>query len=91
MFSSLQPDTDLRPFIALLKSLHEGILDVAFFPTGPSSPETAEGSTLDVNAEGGTVTVGSDGATVVQADVEASNGVIHAIDKVLIPPTVTLG
>ncbi|MFN8124291.1 MAG: fasciclin domain-containing protein [Thermoleophilia bacterium] len=59
--------------------------------TGPSSPETAEGSTLDVNAEGGTVTVGSDGATVVQADVEASNGVIHAIDKVLIPPTVTLG
>jgi len=27
-------------------------------------------------------------ATVVLADIEASNGVIHVIDKVIIPPTV---
>jgi uncharacterized surface protein with fasciclin (FAS1) repeats len=27
---------------------------------------------------------------VIQADVTASNGVIHAIDKVLVPPTVDL-
>jgi uncharacterized surface protein with fasciclin (FAS1) repeats len=26
-------------------------------------------------------------ATVTQADVEASNGVIHVIDSVLLPPT----
>ena len=25
-------------------------------------------------------------ATVVMADVDASNGVVHAIDKVLMPP-----
>ena len=58
--------------------------------TGPVSPETAEGSKLDVTLDGGMVKVGPD-ATVVQADVEASNGVIHAIDAVLIPPDVNLG
>ena len=30
-------------------------------------------------------------ATVVQADVPASNGVIHVIDTVLLPPTLALG
>jgi uncharacterized surface protein with fasciclin (FAS1) repeats len=29
-------------------------------------------------------------ATVIAADVEASNGVIHEINKVLVPPTVDL-
>jgi polar amino acid transport system substrate-binding protein len=38
-----------------------------------------------VVAEDGTVTV--NGATVVTADVEATNGVIHVIDAVLLPPT----
>ena len=32
------------------------------------------------------VAVGADGATVTLADVPASNGVIHVIDKVLTPP-----
>lgn len=59
--------------------------------TGPTSPETAEGSALDVTVDGGAVKVGGAGATVAQADVEASNGVIHAIDGVLVPPTVDLG
>jgi uncharacterized surface protein with fasciclin (FAS1) repeats len=46
--------------------------------------------------EGSTITLGtSDGvqvndATVLIADVEASNGVIHAIDKVVVPPSVDL-
>jgi uncharacterized surface protein with fasciclin (FAS1) repeats len=29
-------------------------------------------------------------ATVTTADVEASNGVIHVIDAVIVPPTVDL-
>ncbi|HWH14067.1 MAG TPA: fasciclin domain-containing protein [Miltoncostaeaceae bacterium] len=58
--------------------------------TGELTPETVEGAQLPVRAEGGEVRVGED-ATVVQADVEASNGVIHAIDRVLIPPDVDLG
>jgi len=44
---------------------------------------TVEGSTLEVMVKNGEVTVG--GAKVISADVEASNGVIHVIDKVLMP------
>ena len=45
--------------------------------------ETVQGSELAVDATGGGVMVGD--ATVVQADVVASNGVIHVIDTVLLP------
>jgi len=44
---------------------------------------TVEGSTLKVTVEDGKVTVG--GANVTSADISASNGVIHVIDKVLLP------
>ncbi|EEX10955.1 beta-Ig-H3/fasciclin [Ruegeria lacuscaerulensis ITI-1157] len=43
---------------------------------------TVQGDRLSVNAKNG---VKVDGANVVQADIEASNGVIHVIDKVLLP------
>ena len=46
---------------------------------------TVEGSTIKLSTMGG-VTV--NGATVVAADVPASNGVIHAIDAVILPPGV---
>lgn len=45
---------------------------------------TVEGSDVKIMTEGG-VTV--DGATVIAADVEASNGVIHVIDAVILPPS----
>jgi len=44
---------------------------------------TVEGSTLKVMVKDGEVMVG--GAKVTSADIEASNGVIHVIDKVLMP------
>ena len=44
--------------------------------------ETVEGSKLDVDATEG---VRVDEAMVVAADIEASNGVIHVIDTVVIP------
>lgn len=46
---------------------------------------TVEGQTIALATEGG-VTV--NGANVVAADVEASNGVIHVIDAVILPPDV---
>ncbi len=46
------------------------------------SPATVQGSTVDIDATSG-VTV--DGASVVMADIEASNGVIHVIDTVILP------
>jgi len=48
------------------------------------------------SVEGSSITLGTtDGvqvndATVVSADIEASNGVIHVIDKVIVPSTVDL-
>jgi uncharacterized surface protein with fasciclin (FAS1) repeats len=44
---------------------------------------TAAGNSLPVVSDGTTVTIG--GATVVQADIPADNGIIHAIDTVLLP------
>lgn len=45
---------------------------------------TVQGEKLKVSIDGSTVKVGD--ATVTQPDVEASNGVVHVIDKVLVPP-----
>jgi uncharacterized surface protein with fasciclin (FAS1) repeats len=50
-----------------------------------SDVATVEGQTIKLATMGG-VTV--NGATVVAADVMASNGVIHAIDAVILPPDV---
>jgi uncharacterized surface protein with fasciclin (FAS1) repeats len=47
------------------------------------SIKTLEGSDLQVNTVDG-VKVGD--ANVTTADIETSNGVIHVIDKVQIPP-----
>ena len=48
------------------------------------SAKTAGGAMLPVKVVGGKVMV--DGATVTTPDVVASNGVIHIIDKVMLPP-----
>lgn len=51
---------------------------------GLSSAETITGETLTIEVMGGSVMV--NGATVIATDIETSNGVIHVIDTVLIPP-----
>lgn len=45
--------------------------------------ETVEGSTVEISVSDYGVSV--DDASVVTADVEASNGVIHVIDSVILP------
>ena len=47
---------------------------------------TVEGSPIKVTAKRGGRKVKINNAMVIKADVMASNGVIHVIDKVLIPP-----
>jgi uncharacterized surface protein with fasciclin (FAS1) repeats len=49
-----------------------------------SSVETLNGASVPIKANDSVVRVG--GAKLIQADVMASNGVIHVIDGVLIPP-----
>ena len=48
-----------------------------------TSAKTVQGGDVKIVAKDGKVTV--DGANVVQTDIEASNGVIHVIDTVLLP------
>ena len=47
------------------------------------SVKTLNGQSLKVRVSHGNVTIG--GARVIKTDIGASNGVIHVIDKVLIP------
>jgi len=47
--------------------------------------KSVEGSLVPVVAT--LVIVGKDNANVTKPDIEASNGVIHQIDKVLLPPS----
>ena len=47
------------------------------------SAKTLEGKSLSIQVKGGKLIVG--GATVIKANVQASNGVIHVINRVLIP------
>ncbi|MEO0855280.1 MAG: fasciclin domain-containing protein [Bacteroidota bacterium] len=66
-----------------MEAMSEGI-------SGTLELETVNGATITVTkADDGTVTVtdaGGNTATVVTADVDASNGVVHVIDAVLMPP-----
>ena len=55
-------------------------------PTGPNAPVTAaNGDLLYVTSNSNGVFI--NGIQVTQADVQASNGVVHVIGKVLMPPS----
>ncbi len=47
------------------------------------SAKTVQGSSVSIKVKGGKVM--ADSANVIKTDIEASNGVIHVIDSVLIP------
>jgi len=50
--------------------------------------ETLQGESVSISVDGDTVMV--NGATVLETDIEASNGVIHSIDRVLVPEAVLM-
>ena len=55
--------------------------------TGLDAAPTLEGRSVQFQVDDGTVKVmGQNVATVAQANIETSNGVIHVIDTVLLPP-----
>merc|ERR1719181_1552994 len=71
------------------------VLPEAVFSTdlkASQAVKTVEGKTLDVTKSGGLVRVGpssKDLKNVIKADNLASNGVVHIIDGVLLPPSPT--
>jgi uncharacterized surface protein with fasciclin (FAS1) repeats len=50
-----------------------------------SEAKTVNGAMIKVSTDGGKVMIND--ANVVKADIETSNGVIHVIDSVILPPT----
>jgi uncharacterized surface protein with fasciclin (FAS1) repeats len=54
----------------------------------PSPLSSLEGDSLTITSSGSTLMV--NGATVVTPDMYATNGIVHEIDTLLIPPTVSV-
>ena len=54
---------------------------------GLSEATSVEGTTIDISTDMGSVMV--EDASVVKTDIMASNGVIHVIDKVILPDTLS--
>jgi uncharacterized surface protein with fasciclin (FAS1) repeats len=54
--------------------------------TGMTSADSVEGSPIAIAVKDGKVYL-NDAAQVTATDIKASNGVIHVIDQVLLPPT----
>jgi uncharacterized surface protein with fasciclin (FAS1) repeats len=52
---------------------------------GLTSATTVQGSEVAITVDGSSVMIND--ANVVATDIEASNGVIHVIDAVILPPT----
>lgn len=81
--SLLKPENVDQLKAVLLYHVVPGAIMAADVTDG-AKPETLQGATVTA-AVGDGVTI--NGARVVSADVAASNGVIHVIDTVLLPPT----
>jgi uncharacterized surface protein with fasciclin (FAS1) repeats len=78
-----------KPQLADILTYHVVPATVMAEDVEPGDVTTVNGATFEVAAEDGGVTItdGQDGeAKVVKTDIVASNGVIHVIDAVLIPP-----
>lgn len=54
----------------------------------PGQVKTVEGSPVNIRVDNASRQVTVNEAKVIQADIPASNGVIHAVDKVNLPPQV---
>jgi uncharacterized surface protein with fasciclin (FAS1) repeats len=52
----------------------------------PGEVGTVQGTPVNVQVDSASSAVKVNDATVTQPDIEASNGVIHAVDKVIMPP-----
>jgi transforming growth factor-beta-induced protein len=81
VLSAVLADQDLLQAV-LLNHVVEGSVASGSLADG-QVVTTLGGGTLTVSIQGGVVRIGD--ARVIQADVEASNGIVHVIDAVLVP------
>ena len=81
----LQPQN--RKTLTQILSYHVVPGELSSSQLKPGSVKTLEGQTLDIKT-GNQVTVNN--ARVSQPDIQASNGVIHVIDRIIVPPDAKL-
>ncbi|MCD8485829.1 MAG: fasciclin domain-containing protein [Desertifilum sp.] len=82
----LQPEN--REVLTQILSYHVVPEQLPSTAISSGSVDTVEGAPLSVQVQQGTNEVLVNGARVVQADVQASNGIIHVIDQVVLPPDI---
>ncbi|MEM8823696.1 MAG: fasciclin domain-containing protein [Pseudomonadota bacterium] len=80
--SLLEPENQQQLANILLYHVVPGKVMSTDLADDTEAPTALEGQTLTVDLDNG---VAIEGATVVSADIEASNGVIHVIDAVMLP------
>lgn len=81
--SLLKPENKAKLTAILTYHVVSGMV-MAVDVTKLTEAKTVEGAKVSVKVDGGKVIINN--ATVAKADVVASNGVIHVIDTVLMPP-----
>lgn len=86
LLNKLLDDTELLTTI-LTYHVVEGVVNSGAV-VGLTSATTLQGEDIAISVDGSTVSI--NGATVTIVDIEATNGIIHVIDAVLVPPTITL-
>ncbi len=84
----LKPDNASVLQKVLIYHLVHLTLDTAKLKGAKGPVPSVEGSQLQIDGSGAVVKVND--ANVIQTDVVATNGVIHVIDKVLVPPDITV-
>ena len=84
-FTAERADTETLKSILLYHVVPGKVMAEQVLTMGGQEVETAGGQKVTITVDGSTVKVND--ATVTTTDVEASNGVIHVIDKVLLPPS----
>jgi uncharacterized surface protein with fasciclin (FAS1) repeats len=81
--SLLKPENKSKLVSILTYHVVPGDITSANLAGKTTMAKTVEGESLDINAAGRAVRVND--ATVTKADISADNGVIHVINKVLLP------
>jgi uncharacterized surface protein with fasciclin (FAS1) repeats len=82
----LQPEN--REILARILRYHVVPQQVTASELQPGEVQTLEGNNLNANIQGNNIEINE--ASVINPDIQASNGVIHAVDEVLIPPDIDL-
>ncbi len=82
---ALLADTDLLTSVLLYHVVSGRVLAADVIGMDGQDVETLNGATINIAVQDGGVVLNGD-VNVVTTDIEASNGVIHVIDKVLLPP-----